>query len=64
MEVHDPHRPGSPGWNTGWGKTWTEEAAAGKPLSGLGWFWSIDTRMVPVTTEALKQEKYYDDNDN
>ena len=64
VEVRDPHRPGSPGWNTGWGKTWTEEAAAGKPLSGLGWFWSIDTRIVPVTTEALKQEKYYDDNDN
>ncbi len=64
VEVRDPHRPGSVGWNTGWGKTWAEEAAEGKPLTGLGWFWSVDTRTVPVTIEALTQEKYYDDNDN
>ena len=64
VEVRDPHRPGSVGWNTGWGKTWAEEAAEGKPLTGIGWFWSVDTRTVPVTIEALTQEKYYDDNDN
>ena len=60
VEVVDPHSPESMG-NNAFAPWWEEEAAAGSPLSGLGYFWSIDTRQRPSEVESLKQENYYGD---
>ena len=34
---------------------WTEENLE----SPIGYFWSIDTRLQPITIETLKKENYY-----
>ena len=60
IEIEDPYWPDSVGYNTGWGDWWEKEKAAGKPLTGIGWFWSIDTRLQPADgVSTLKQENYY-----
>ena len=60
IEVIDPHSPESMG-NNAFAREWAEDEAAGRPLTGLGYFWSIDTRQRPSAVEVLKQENYYGD---
>ena len=48
IEIIDPHSSESMGG-------WTEEDLE----SPIGYFWSIDTRLQPITIETLKKENYY-----
>jgi len=57
IEIVDPHSPLSVGYNSGWGEWWEQHGTDAD--DGIGWLWSIDTRLQPVTIEVLKTENYY-----
>ena len=59
IEVKDPFStssPASPSGNSGWAG-WATENPDNKQAF---YFWSLDTRIMPVTVEFLKQTNYYD----
>ena len=54
IEIEDPYCELSIGYNTGWGDWWARNG-----WCPVVYFWSIDTRLQPVTIEVLKPENPY-----
>ena len=55
IEIDDPHSPDSIGYSY-WSRWWNSGGTT-EPV----FFWSIDTRLQPITIEVLKQDNYYGD---
>ena len=61
IEVRDPYSTLSYGYMSGWWRQWEKDAEAGRPPSGVVYFWSIDTRRPQIGVEMLNKENYYGD---
>jgi hypothetical protein len=61
IEVRDPYSTLSYGYMSGWWRQWEKDAAAGRPPSGVVYFWAIDTRLPQIGVEMLNKENYYGD---
>ena len=61
IEVRDPYSTLSYGYMSGWWRQWEKDAEAGRPPSGVVYFWTIDTRLPQMGVEQLNKENYYGD---
>ena len=59
IEVIDPYSSMSYGYNSDWWRTWERESAAGKDLSDVMYFWTLDTRLPRIGVEQLKEDSWY-----